>query len=124
MALTTAAGAALAGLGAVVLATEAPAATGGDSGALYASAASVVVAMIGGVVAIVTSKSKPAAVEPPPARYIDPLSTHSLPQELSGLLAEALEGERKARDAQERAVRRAELWESRARAAGWTEAKR
>lgn len=100
------------------LAATAEAAASSDNGALYAAVSAVLVAMIGGTVAIITSGRRQTG-ETPAARYVDEPTSHALTQSLTDLLEDALAREKQARDAAERAVRRAELWEGRARKLGW-----
>lgn len=111
-------GAVAGGVGTVVAGWQAQAAVTGNAPALIAAVAAVIVALIGGAVAVLTARRQ-VPPEPPPVRYVDPPTSYALHQELTELTAEAMADARAARDAQERAVRRADLWESRARKLGW-----
>lgn len=100
------------GSGAALAAAEAPAAASGDAGALYAASGAVLVALIGGAVAVITSRNK--TPPEPHVRYLDPPSSLALPQALSELYEDALE----------RAVtaeRERDLWHQRALEQGWKE---
>lgn len=100
---------------AMLLAGDAPVSTASDHGALYAAVSAVLVAMIGGTVAVITSTRRPAApAEPSPVRYIDEPTSHALVQSLTDLLADSVTREQESREA-------AEMWEKRARKLGWKE---
>jgi len=105
---------AVSGLGLVVAAAEAPAATSGDRAALYAAVSAVLVALIGGAVAILTRRP-----EPPAVRYVDPPTSNALPAELADLAV----AERRRLDDALTEIRelRAEvdMWQDRAYQAGW-----
>lgn len=91
----------------------AEAAASGDRAALYGAVALVLTSFIGGGFAYLTSKER-GKEQPSPVRYVDPPSSHALPQALSELYEDALE----------RAVlaeATAATWKARAVARGWTE---
>lgn len=77
-----------------------------NSAALYAAVSAVLVALIGGVVAVLTSRNRQP--EPhPPARLVDEPTTHALPRELADMLVEVI-AER-------------DVWKQRAVDLGWHE---
>lgn len=90
--------------------------TTGERAAMFAAGATVIGSLVGAAVAIVTSRRNT-----PPARFVDEPTSNELPRALSDLLEDALNDARQARDEATRAVRRAELWEGRARKLGWGE---
>jgi hypothetical protein len=94
----------------LALAQEVP--TPSDKGALYASISAVVVSLIGGSVAVITSARSKG--DPPPARYIDPPTSHALPAAMAELYEEVV---REKADLEHVAA----LWETRARSLGWTD---
>jgi hypothetical protein len=103
-------------IGAAITATAADnAAGGGDLGALYASVSAIVVAMIGGTVAIITNRRNPTQPDPQPVRYLDPPSSNALPT----AMAELYEHVRDELD--QRTIER-DVWRQRAIRLGWDEA--
>jgi hypothetical protein len=113
--------AATAALGALILsastvvAVEAPAAAGGDRGALYLAISGVLVALITSGFAVFRDR-KP---EPPAARYIDPPSSNELPRQTSDLLADEMARVRELRAESDRLRTEVDLWQERAYSAGW-----
>lgn len=87
----------------------------GPQVALIGAISALAVAVVTGLFAVIKARADQSV------RYLDPPTSHELPRALSDLLEEALADARKARDETTRAVRRAELWESRARKLGWRE---
>lgn len=98
--------------GAGVLAAVAEAATGGDQGALYASVSAVMVAMIGGTVAIVTSRRNPPPPDPQSVRYVDAPTSNALPAAMAELYEHV-------KDELETVKIERDLWRRRAQQAGW-----
>lgn len=77
-----------------------------NAAALYAAVSAVLVALIGGVVAVLTTRTRAQA--PPPPQVLDEMATtHALPRELADMLVEVI-AER-------------DVWKNRAVRLGWSE---
>lgn len=112
VAFAPAAGVMAAAGGIVVAVDQVPAATSGDRSALYASVTAVLVALIGGAVAIVTSRRKDA--EPPSIRYVDPPTSNALPAAMAELYEYV-------KDELDTMTVERDLWRQRARSLGWAD---
>lgn len=84
---------------------------GGAQGALYASVSAVVVAMIGGTVAVFTSRNRD---DHPNVRYVDPPTSNALPAAMAELYEHV-------KDELETVKIERDVWRRRALQAGWDE---
>lgn len=91
---------------------------GGAQGALYASVSAVVVAMIGGTVAVVTNRNRD---DHPNVRYVDPPTSNALPAAMAELYEHVKDENERLRGQLEAKTIEAGLWERRAIQAGWDE---
>lgn len=80
-----------------------------NAAALYAAVSAVLVALIGGVVAVLTTRVRAQVQVPPPVAMDEMASTHALPRELADMLVEVI-AER-------------DMWRNRAVRLGWPEEK-
>lgn len=81
-----------------------------NSAALYAAVSAVLVALIGGVVAVLTSRYRQP--DRPSARALEEPTTHALPRELADMLVEVI-AERDAFKVER------DVWKARAESLGW-----